>query len=119
MNTYDEVFAIHVAECTAALAMALEEDGIKLGGEGLIAHYCAVAQYGLEVAKLFPPGYDWDEHMSRGGDCWDMEVWAWMDKRLHLIKDIPFDYWGGRGISIGKMKPVSDKRQDIDLTIPE
>ena len=54
MNIYDEEFVIHVAECTAVLATALEADWIKLGGEGLIAHYCAVAQYGLEVANLFP-----------------------------------------------------------------
>lgn len=118
MNIYDEEFAINVAECTAVLATALEEDGIKLGGAGLIAHYCAVAQYGLEVANLFPPGYDWDEYMSRGGDCWDMEVWDWMHKRLHETGDISFEYWEERAPTSNPWRKIG-KRQDIDLTLPE
>lgn len=132
MNTYDEDFVIHVAECTAVLAMALEEEGLKLGGEGLIAHYCAVAQCGLEVAELFPPGFDWDEHMSRGGDCWDMEVWNWMHRRLFETKDIPFDYWGSERLGAFDTETQSPnpwhrliqpahivkKRQDVDLTLP-
>ena len=64
----------HIAEIAAVVAEFITDHKIKLGNEGMITHYATIAEIALEFDEFFPSDFDWEKHMDKGGDCWDMEV---------------------------------------------
>jgi hypothetical protein len=65
----------HMADCN-----------LKLGGEGWMKHYDLCRQIVVDSFERFPMDYDWEAHMDRGGECWDVEIGVfalnWVDQNL-------------------------------------
>jgi hypothetical protein len=68
-----------LAERAAAMASCFTPYGQlrgHLGGEGLCKHYNEIARLAIRSFDRFPVSFDWDTHVSSGGDCWDVEMYA-------------------------------------------
>ena len=63
----------HMAEIAAVVADFICENKLKLGNEGMIAHFSTIADIALEFDDFFPADFDWEDYMDSGGDCWEME----------------------------------------------
>lgn len=71
-----------LAERAAAIASCFT-DGLLLGGEGWCTHHNEVAKLAIHSFDRFPVDFDWDTHVSSGGDCWDVEMYAIARKALN------------------------------------
>lgn len=120
MSTQEELeYAEHIAEYTAVIAMHLADKHIRLGGEGLIAHYRAIVSLAFAVDSVYPLDFDWATHVDADGDCWDMETCSWVDAWLGANQD-EWDFWEDPDTYQEPIaQPPVKNRQDIDLTLPE
>jgi hypothetical protein len=78
--SYKPEYNVLLAERAAAMSYFCESNDIKLGNEGMCAHFNEIAQLAIASFEKFPVLFDWD--ISDGRACWDMEMYKLVEDKL-------------------------------------